>query len=243
MTDQSPKPEATSHLRDSLPPWALVTIGLTSIAFVVFPQLDLAFSRFFAVGGSFPTDGHWLFHAFSRTLTLLGRAVGVALVIALAIGLLPMVAQSALGGRMRRQRRAVAFLLLSLVVGPGLLANYVLKTTTSRARPANVTEFGGSQKFTRAFAVANQCDHNCSFVSGDVAGATLVVAGFFIARSRRARMTWLIGGLAFGAAVGAARIVSGHHFLSDVFVAMALTYVVTALCAAWLLRAPNTTSS
>jgi lipid A 4'-phosphatase len=231
-----PKLAAFVSLRNVLPPWLLAAIVLMSISFVAFPQIDLACSRVFTSGGAFSTDGHWVFDAFSRLITYVGRTGGIVLTVALAIGSLPSAARTHAGRWLREQRRVIAFLLASLVIGPGLLVNYFFKDAFDRARPADVTAFGGTRAFTPAFAVSDQCDHNCSFVSGDAAGGTFVVAGFFIARSRRARKAWLVGGLAFGAAVGLARIASGHHFVSDVAVAMASTYLVLALCAVWLLR-------
>lgn len=235
VTDSS-TPAATGSLRSLLPPWLLAVIVLASIAFVAFPQFDLKVSRLFTVGGVFPTDGHWLFDAFSRTLTLIGRGFGIALTIAMAISLLTFMARTPAGLWLRERQRVITFLLVALVIGPVMLVNYGFKEISGRARPADVTEFGGTREFAPAFTISEQCDHNCSFVSGDAAGATFAIAGFFIARSRRARKAWLFGGLTLGAAVGLARIVSGHHFLSDVFVAMASTYLVLALCAAWLLR-------
>lgn len=226
-----------ASLRHDLPPWLLAAMVVMATSFAVFPQIDLSVSRLFTVeDGAFPIEGHWLFDAFSRALTLVGRGTGVALAIVTAVSMLPSVARARLGKWLQARRCVFAFLLASLVLGPVLLVNYGLKEISGRARPADVTEFGGTRQFTPAFTVSEQCDHNCSFVSGDAAGATLIVAGFFIARSRRRRRAWLVGGLTFGAAVGFARIVSGHHFLSDVVIAMAATYAVMALCAAWLLR-------
>jgi lipid A 4'-phosphatase len=214
----------------------LAAIVLASIGFVAFPQIDLAFARFFTVDGrSFHADSHWLFHAFSGAITLIGHALSAILVISLAISSFSQVARARAGQWLREQRRVSAFLLLSLIIGPGLLVNG-FKAITGRARPEEVREFGGTSRFTPAFVISDQCGHNCSFVSGDAAGATFAVAGCFIAGSRRARKAWLIGGLSFGALVGLARIMSGRHFLSDVFVGMALTYVVLALCAECLLR-------
>lgn len=236
MHTQTSKPPSPWPLRTTLPPWLLAVIALTSVAFIVFPQIDLAVSKLFVDDdGKFPIDHHYLFDAFSRAITWVGRLIGIALTVAFTVAVL---------GRQRttltkwfgERKRVFAFLLASLLIGPGLIVNYGLKAFSGRARPADVTEFGGARTFTPAFVLADQCQHNCSFLSGDVAAATFLVAGFFVARSRRARRAWLVGGLSCGALVGLARIVSGHHFLSDVVIAAALTYVVLALCAAWLLR-------
>ena len=63
--------------------------------------------------------------------------------------------------------RKIIFLLLTLALGPGLLVNGFLKSHWGRARPSEVSTFGGRQSFSPAYVIAHQCRHNCSFVSGD----------------------------------------------------------------------------
>ena len=41
--------------------------------------------------------------------------------------------------------RAAVFLVLSLLLGPGLLVNVILKDNWGRPRPGSVVEFGGTQ--------------------------------------------------------------------------------------------------
>lgn len=130
----------------------------------------------------------------------------------------------------------MVFLLLALALGPGLLINAVMKEVSGRARPVQIAQFGGPQRFTPAFTLAHECDRNCSFVSGHVAAATMPVAGYYVAATRRRRRLWLATGLALGALVGLARLLVGAHFLSDVVIAMLLTWLVCALLAAALLR-------
>ena len=58
-----------------------------------------------------------------------------------------------------------------LVLGAGLVVNGILKDDFGRARPRDIEAFGGSSQFTPAFVVSHECDRNCSFSSGDGAGA------------------------------------------------------------------------
>jgi lipid A 4'-phosphatase len=127
---------------------------------------------------------------------------------------------------------------MSLVLGPGLLVNSLLKEHSGRARPVQTTLFGGTQAFTPAWTPADQCSTNCAFVSGHAAVAAWPVAGAFLARRRGTRRAWLAGGLLAGLAVGLGRMATGSHFLSDVVIAVLLVYLVCAACAAWLLRPP-----
>jgi membrane-associated PAP2 superfamily phosphatase len=66
--------------------------------------------------------------------------------------------------------------------------------------------------------------------------AAFLFSGWFIAGSRRARRAWLVAGIGAGLTMGVARMATGSHFLSDVLMAMIFVWVVTALCAAALLR-------
>ena len=82
-----------------------------------------------------------------------------------------------------------AFLAICLVVGPGLVANTVLKDNWGRARPKHVAEFNGASTFTPPLLPARECHRNCSFVSGEAASIFLpfyaAAARGFAATSRR----------------------------------------------------------
>jgi lipid A 4'-phosphatase len=108
------------------------------------------------------------------------------------------------------------FALLVLALGPGLAVNAVLKDHWGRARPSQVTEFGGAQTFTPAPLPATACDRNCSFVSGHASVGFGLIAFAFLAGDRRRRMALGGAAVAAGAAIGLARMAQGAHFLSDV---------------------------
>lgn len=115
------------------------------------------------------------------------------------------------------------FLTLSLFIGPGLLVNVILKDNSiGRARPSQITEFGGSSDFTRAFEYSGACDSNCSFVSGHAAMGFFFIGLGWLMQSKR----WFYIGLAVGAVVGLTRIVQGGHFLSDTIFALWAVYWV-----------------
>jgi len=125
--------------------------------------------------------------------------------------------------------RQVIFLLLALALGPGILVNGIFKTYWGRARPINVTEFGGKKQFSPAYMFANQCKGNCSFVSGDAAVGYFFLAFLFVAKKRE-RMVAILGTL-LGTTIGMVRIAQGAHFLSDVVFAGFITLTV-----AWVLK-------
>ncbi len=134
----------------------------------------------------------------------------------------------------RLDRNALIFLVAALVIGPGILVNTVLKDHWGRARPHQISEFGGTRAFTPAPLPADQCTKNCSFVSGHAAlGFSLV--GFALLLPAGQRRDQAIGAaLALGAVIGLGRIAAGHHFLSDVVDAGLLVIATSWLLHRWL---------
>ena len=118
-------------------------------------------------------------------------------------------------------RLPLAFLALAGVLGPGIVVNHVFKDNWQRARPYQVEQFGGPQQFTRAAVITDQCDSNCSFVSGHVA------CGFFFASlmliQRRRKVAWAFAGVTSGLVIGFARMADVAHWLSDVLWACPIT--------------------
>jgi lipid A 4'-phosphatase len=131
----------------------------------------------------------------------------------------------------RLLRRRLWFLLLVLALGPGLLVNEVFKAESGRARPVQVEQYGGAREFTPVFTPAEQCERNCSFVSGHAAMGFFFIALAWVLRDRR----WLWFGILLGALVGLGRMVEGKHFLSDVIFSYWVVYGVCVLLAFWLL--------
>ncbi len=127
-------------------------------------------------------------------------------------------------------RAAVVYLLAVFLLLPGLLVNGILKEHWGRARPIQVSEFGGAKQFTLPILPARQCDHNCSFVSGEASLGFAFVAFGFVARTSGRRRLGFAAGAVLGSAFGLIRIVQGGHFLSDVVYAGLLTVLL-----AWLL--------
>lgn len=121
------------------------------------------------------------------------------------------------------QKRIYTFLSLSLILGPGILVNALLKNNSiGRARPSQITEFGGQADFTRAFEYSGACDSNCSFVSGHASMGFFFIGLGWLMQSKR----WFYIGLGIGVIVGITRIVQGGHFLSDTVFALWAVYWV-----------------
>lgn len=114
--------------------------------------------------------------------------------------------------------RKIGFLLISILTGPGLVVESLLKVRYGRARPRDVTVFGGDDPFTPVLWFADACERNCSFVSGHAALAFWTTAFAFLLPAQN-RGPVFATGLVLGALMGLARMAEGAHFLSDVIFA------------------------
>ncbi|MDB5360204.1 MAG: phosphatase family protein [Rhodospirillales bacterium] len=195
------------------------------VLFMALPGIDLWVSGLFWR----PADGFFLRDwAPFRDVYAAVPVVTWALVVGLLLlGLAVWILGRAIGPF---DRRTIPFLLLSIAIGPGLLTNTVLKDHWGRARPNQVTQFGGMKAFTPVLRPSDQCGHNCSFPSGHGAMAFSLVALGFLPATRRRRQ-WVTGtALGFGALVALVRIGQGGHFLSDnIFAALLVSAVAWGL--------------
>ena len=136
----------------------------------------------------------------------------------------------------RFDRKALLFVAFSTALGPGFLANTVLKDHWGRARPVQIEAFGGPHHFTPAPLPAAECARNCSFVSGHAALGFSLVAFAFLLQPGPPRRRGIGAALAVGGVVGLVRIAQGAHFLSDVVFAGLLVFGTTALLYWWIVE-------
>ena len=177
------------------------------LAFFIWPELDLKVSGWFFD----PDNGFFLKQApwAVRLYDVFGQIHWIVLGGLLTILCFPNWLRASL--RVMLRKKAI-YLLVAMLLGPGLAVNSGFKEHWGRARPHQVQEFGGPKTYSPALTPSNQCEGNCSFVSGHAAmGFFLVSVGFITGRRR-----WWVLGVASGCVVGLARIVQGDHFLSDV---------------------------
>ena len=119
--------------------------------------------------------------------------------------------------------KGLLFLLLALMLGPGLVVNVISKNIWGRARPAQIEQFGGSLKFSPAFVFSDQCDSNCAFVSGHSAlGFYFVAFALLFKRHRKKLFAFAVG---YGILIGFGRIYQGGHFISDVIFSFYFVYL------------------
>src|SRR5581483_10694561 len=192
----------------AMKPAALAGLAAAALLLFLFPGIDLAFSRLFYS----PDTGFIGAGLAARRLAEESVPLAVCALAALVAVAGLSLARS---GRplWRLDRKALAFIVVSTALGPGLVANVVLKDHWGRARPFQVAEFGGARQFTAAPLRADQCAHNCSFVSGHAALAFSLIGIAWLLPTPRARRLGAAAALGYGAAIGLLRIAAGHHFL------------------------------
>jgi membrane-associated phospholipid phosphatase len=121
--------------------------------------------------------------------------------------------------------RATVFLIATMALAPGLLVNVLLKDHWGRPRPIDVTQFGGNQNFVAWWDPRGDCPANCSFVSGDVAGAVWTIAPAVLAPPHWRALAYAAA-LALGVGMGTIRVMAGAHFPSDVIFAGIFTFLI-----------------
>jgi lipid A 4'-phosphatase len=202
---------------------ALLGGALAAIAFLTFPRIDLIFSRLFYRG-----DGVFIGQSLSG-IRFARSAFAVLFYCSIAATLAGMLI-TRIGLRTWLQLAFPQWLYLAicLAVGPGLVANVILKDHFGRPRPKQVLEFGGSKSFAPALIPSEQCASNCSFVSGEAASTFLP---FYAASAVLPQAApWLLAvGTLCGIASGLVRVAQGAHFLSDIVFA-AVCMALTAVC-------------
>lgn len=213
-------------LRDHPSHWALALLFVLLLA----PGMDFALSGAFYLPGkgfSGSTDG---FLEFVRTVVpdlIIGSFV-LCVVLWIA-GLF----DARLQWRLTSPR--LTYLLLTLLTGPGLIVEALLKPHWGRARPKDVLQFGGDAAFTPPWQIAEECERNCSFVSGHAAVAFWVTA-YALLLPPRWRAPAVFAGTAFGLGVGLVRVAQGAHFFTDIVAAGIIVLLVNAILARLILK-------
>lgn len=209
---------------------SLVAIVLTGLAaglvFGLWPALDLKISGLFydAAQRRWP----WMYDPTLQAIRDMNEFVTRAIAVAGLTALILYVS----GARSLAflSPRVALFLLATLAVGPGLIANLALKSHWGRPRPNAVAAFGGTLDFAPWWRPGGGCDTNCSFVSGEAASAFWLLA-IAVVLPPRSRAPAVVAALVYGLSMSLVRIAMGGHFPSDTLFAG----VFTAL-AVWLVH-------
>ncbi|MGV6889317.1 phosphatase PAP2 family protein [Rhodophyticola sp. SM2404] len=204
--------------------WAYSAL-VVSVLFTLGPALDLTITGlFYRQGGGFPA-AEWpvvqfLRHALMNTMHLLALFSLIALGVTWRFG----------GRLLYLGARAWGYFTAVMILGPGIMVNMILKEHWGRARPVMVENFGAEAQFTPAFLPTAQCDSNCSFVSGEVSGATAIaIFLILLVLEQRSYFSAKIKARLFAVALtlplisALQRVSAGAHFASDALLAIAIT--------------------
>jgi lipid A 4'-phosphatase len=199
----------------------LIVAVIVGVLFAVYPRLDIAIAALFFEHQPPHFDINvqvWVQNSRNAARVLIGLLVVPAAVAFLGKVIMP-------NRRMLIPGRAAMFLGLTLVLGPGLIANVLLKDHWGRTRPIDLTEFGGTGRFTPWWDPRGDCPDNCSFVAGEPSGAFWTLAPAALAPPQW-RVLAYGAALAFGAAIGVLRVAAGAHFFTDVVFAFVIMFLV-----------------
>ena len=200
----------------NVPLYIWLSFVLSSLIFVSFAQIDIAFSSLF-FDGSFYLKGSLFEVFFYKSVPIVVTTLAVG-----SIGLFLYNAafqKNILGVNGRK----IIYVVLVLAFAPGLIVNATFKENWGRARPAEIKEFGGDKTFTPAFVLSNQGGN--SFSSGHGSAAFSVLGFALLARKRKE--LWIALALSYGVAVSFARVIGGGHFLSDNVTSFFVVYITT----------------
>jgi lipid A 4'-phosphatase len=200
---------------------ALGVAAVVGILFAIFPQLDLDISSlaFQPHPPDFIINAQpWVRHSREGARFLITLLVLPGFLAILGKLILP-------HRRMLISGRAALLLAVTVALGPGLLANVILKDHWGRSRPIDVQQFAGTDRFTAWWDPRGDCPNNCSFIAGEPSGAFWTLAPASLAPLELQPLAY--GAVvAFGVAVGVLRIGAGAHFFTDVVFAGVFMYLV-----------------
>lgn len=137
----------------------------------------------------------------------------------------------------KKHRKAALLIILTMFIGPGLVANIVLKNYTGRPRPRDVKEFNGSMDFKQPldFGVPGK---GFSFPCGHCTMGFFFYAAYIILRKKNKSASYAVlsGSLIYGLAMGLGRMAQGGHFASDVIWAAGIMVITPEALDAFVIK-------
>jgi lipid A 4'-phosphatase len=216
---------------------ALAIGGIAGLVFGLMPSLDLRIvALFYAIADASGNMFAWRLSPTLLTVHNIALKAGFVL-------LVPVVA--AIVWKLIAPRRpmlisaqAAVFLILTMLLGPGLLVNVALKDHWGRPRPIDVTQFGGQEHFVPWWDPRGDCPNNCSFVSGDVATVAWTFAPAALVPGPWQPLAFA-GAFVLTAFMATIRMMAGAHFPSDTIFAAVFTFLLIWLAYALIYRWPT----
>lgn len=219
---------------------AKIIIGLLSVGFFVtvligFSDSDLAWtSLFYMSEGSDTPWGKGKFWLFS-ILYKYGEIPGVALaVISFLFYLL-----CKFGYISPKYKKPLMVIILTVILGPGLVVNGLLKEYWGRPRPVDIKDFGSTEQY-RHFWNPGGRGYGKSFVCGHcaIAFSTCSIIAFYPIHPVLASIGFGAG-LVYGVTVSLARISQGGHFTTDTIWSAVIVMALITVLYYFVFRIPD----
>jgi len=256
--------------RDSLPRFYALHAGvpllLALLLLVVFEStlLDVRLENAFfdPVAKEFPLRDDWFFETVVHDV---GRApvilVGVGLFAGFLLSFRPAALPTGPGARSAARhpdfarprlaarasrllepwRRRLLYGALCVALAPLAVAG--IKANSAIHCPRTLELYGGRQPYIRLLdAVPDGAERGHCWPGGHSSGGFALMSLYFVFRGRKPRVAqiWLVGGFAYGLALGMGRVVQGAHFVSHMLWAALVCWTVALLLYELLLRRENT---
>ena len=135
--------------------------------------------------------------------------------------------------------RYFLLVVITTVLGAGLIVNGILKPYWGRPRPNQIQELGGQYTYRHALNPGIP-GKGKSFPSGHSTMGFIFVSLIYFRRKSIAT-AWIggIGGIAYGSIMSIARVVQGAHFVTDCIWSFGVIWMVATLCYYFVLRIPS----
>jgi lipid A 4'-phosphatase len=217
-----------NHLR-----W-LVPVFLMAIITPLTPWLDGAIEHYFYVGqpglgGHFSENYFYKF--FFDFAVFPAQIVAVIATFLLVIGFL--------SKKYKHWRSPALLLILTMVIGAGIIVHVLLKDQWGRPRPKQTVEFGGEQAFRPYYSpnFFDQPEPSKSFPCGHCTMGfyffSLAIVGERLKNKTLIYISYFTA-ISLGSLLGLARMAQGGHYLSDVLWTALIMWLIT-LIFDWLL--------
>jgi lipid A 4'-phosphatase len=148
-------------------------------------------------------------------------------------------AASKLGKINEKYAKPCMVVILTVVIGPGLLVNCVLKEYWGRPRPADIVAFDGAANYREVWQPGGQGTGK-SFTCGHGALAFSMASGAAFYRLHPAfAVGSVVVGVSYGVLMSVARMTQGGHFATDTLWSATIVFIIFAGLYYIVLRVPE----
>ncbi len=215
---------------------ALIVAALTILtAIFIAYDLDLQITAFF-----YTPEGEWLLVEKQpwKWLYKYGTIPGLLFTVGGAVVLF----LTYIRPQLYSWRRYIMVLVLTSIVGGGIIVNGILKDYWGRTRPRQIQEFGGRWEYLNVTQPGIP-GKGKSFPCGHCTISYVFVSMIFLyQKSRWLAWTGAAVGLLYGGLMSIARVGQGGHFPTDTYWALGVVLLTSTLLYYFILHPPNHTT-